>query len=535
PASLKQPRGVHGPSAAVDLAQFSFTDQEWLGIPISSYIIYELHVGTFTTAGDLSAIINKLDHLLELGITAIEIMPVATFPGERNWGYDGVFPFSVQSGYGGPLALQKLVDACHQKGLSVILDVVYNHLGPEGNYFEDYGPYFTTKYQTPWGKAINFDDAYSDGVRHFFMENALMWLRDFHVDALRLDAVHAIKDLSAQHVLTELSQQVQLLNKRQAQQHYLIIECDLNDPKFIAPIEDNGFGMDAQWTDEFHHALRVAAGQERSGYYADFNGLSHLAKAYCDAYVYDGGYSEERKKTFGKKATGHPGSQFVVFSQNHDQIGNRMLGERSGTLYSQSMQKLLLGAVMVSPFVPLLFMGEEWGETNPFLYFVDHSDPDLIEAIRKGRAEEFAAFQFSGTIPDPADEVTFLQSKLQWELLQQQQHEQVFRFYKDMIHFRKSNPVLQSLERHQLKVEELTEQNVLLLYRWQGGHKILCFLNFSRDLAEVQFSDHRHWQLSLDSADPQYGGKNVSRIKAADEDILLLQPESILICTNHHV
>ncbi len=331
-----------------------------------------------------------------IGVNAIELMPVVQFPGSRNWGYDGVFPFAVQHSYGGARGLQTLVDICHQKGIAVVLDVVYNHLGPEGNYLGAYGPYFTDKYNTPWGNALNFDDAWCDGVRQFFIENVLMWFRDFHVDALRLDAVHAIKDFSAVHILREIKMHVNQLTKETGRTHHLIVELDLNDPKFINPLEEQGFGMDAQWIDEFHHALRVTATGESTGYYSDFTGISHLAKAYQDAYVYDGQYSPHRFKKFGLKAENHPGQQFIVFSQNHDQVGNRMLGERTSQLVSLEMQKLMAGAVLVSPYLPMLFMGEEYAEPNPFLYFVSHTDPDLVEAVRKGRKAEFAAFHALG-------------------------------------------------------------------------------------------------------------------------------------------
>src|SRR5687768_905399 len=308
-------------------------------------------------------------------------MPVAQFPGKRNWGYDGVYPFAVQNSYGGYKGLQQLVNACHQKGLAVILDVVYNHLGPEGNYFSAYGPYFTEEYKTPWGGAINFDDAWSDGVRNYFIENALMWFRDFHIDALRLDAVHAIKDFGSKHILREIKEQVNILMEQTGKKHYLIAECDLNDTQFIDPLEKRGFGMDAQWIDEFHHALRVTATGEKTGYYSDFSGIEHLAKAYKDAYVYDGQFSPHRFKNFGVKAQDNPGRQFIVFSQNHDQVGNRMLGERSSQLVSYEMQKLMAGAVLVSPYLPMLFMGEEYSESHPFLYFVSHTDPELAEAV----------------------------------------------------------------------------------------------------------------------------------------------------------
>jgi maltooligosyltrehalose trehalohydrolase len=533
PASLFQPEGVHGPSEAVNLRDYPFTDQQWQTVPLNEYIIYELHVGTFSPDENFLGIEQKLDHLIELGITAIEIMPVATFPGNRNWGYDGVFPFAVQGSYGGPVGLQNLVNACHQKGLSVILDVVYNHFGPEGNYFADFAPYFTDKYQTPWGKAINFDDAFSDGVRHFFIENVLQWFRDFHIDALRLDAVHAIRDLSAKHILAEIKESVAILSTHTGKNYHLIVECDLNDPKYINLLAKQGYGMDAQWMDEFHHALRVAAGQKREGYYTDFNGIADLAKSYQDAYVYDGTFSEERKKTFGAKATENPGQQFIVFSQNHDQVGNRMLGERTSQLVSFEMQKLLAGAVFVAPFIPLLFMGEEWAAPNPFLYFVSHSDQELIKAVQNGRAAEFKAFHLEGEAPDPQDPQTFAESKLQWEILNEAKHQQMFAYYRSLIALRKNNVVLKNLDREKLTVTVLTAQNSLILKRWQADECIVCVLNFSPTAQNVDLPMEQERPLTrlFDSGASIWGGQSTaSEIINANENVIV-QPESLVIYT----
>lgn len=370
-------------------------------------------------------------------------MPVAQFSGARNWGYDGVFPFAVQNSYGGPEALQHFVNACHQHNIAVVLDVVYNHVGPEGNNLGKFGPYFTDKYKTPWGEAINFDDAGCDGVRKYFIENVLMWFRDFHIDALRLDAVHAIKDFGPSHILKEIKQHTDALMQETGRAHYLIAECDLNDIKYIQPIEEGGYGMDAQWIDEFHHSLRVTAGNERTGYYQDFDGILHLAKSFHDGYVFDGIYSAHRQKTFGTKTTGIAGEKFIVFSQNHDHVGNRMLGERTSTLVSFEMQKLLAATCLISPYLPMLFMGEEYSEKNPFLYFVSHSDKALVEAVRKGRKEEFAEFHNEGEVPDPQAEETFQQSKLQWHLLQEKQHSAMLSFYKSLIALRKKCGYLQ--------------------------------------------------------------------------------------------
>lgn len=481
PASLSQPDDVHGASMAIDL-HYDWKDAHWKNIPLNDYIIYELHTGTFSPEGNFQGITVRLDHLITLGITAIELMPIAAFPGSRNWGYDGVFPFAVQQSYGGATALQDLVSACHQKGLAVILDVVYNHVGPEGNYLGQFGPYFTDKYSTPWGHAVNFDDQDCDGVRDFLLENAMMWFRDFHIDALRLDAVHAIKDFSALHILENIRQQTDEVMKLTGRVHYLIVESDLNDPRYITA-SPCGLGMDAQWTDEFHHALRVTAGEKRIGYYSDFNGLEHLAKSYTSAYVYTGEYSAERKKTFGRAAEGHSGQQFIVFSQNHDQVGNRMSGERSSTLYGYQMQKVVAAAVLCAPYLPLLFMGEEYGETNPFLYFVSHTDPALIEMVRNGRKEEFAAMHSQGEAPDPQSEDTFQASKLNWDLLSAGNHRALFQFYRHMIALRKSFPALGGNDRSACKVHPFKDQQCLLIERGLTGDPqlVLCLINFSAD------------------------------------------------------
>ncbi len=527
PASLYQPEGVHGYSQAIGVDTMKWTDSRWKNIPLDEYLIYELHVGTYTAEGDFSGVIKKLGYLLSLGVTAIEIMPVAQFPDSRNWGYDGVYPFAVHNTYGGPEALQQLVNACHDKGLCVILDVVYNHLGPEGNYLAEYGPYFTGKYHTPWGDAINFDDAWCDNVRQYFIENVLMWFRDFHIDALRLDAVHAIKDFSGRHILTEMKEHVNALMEITDRTHYLIIECDLNDSKYINAIPDGGYGMDAQWIDEFHHALRVAAGNERNGYYADFKGIPHLAKAYTDAYVYNGVYSEHRKKTFGTPAD-NPGKQFIVFSQNHDQVGNRMLGERTSALVSFEMQKLLAGAVMVSPYLPLLFMGEEYSEPNPFLYFVSHTDPELVAAVKKGRKAEFASFHIHGEPPDPQAIETFMRSKLQWELHERGRHKVMLDYYKALIKLRKNNSVLKCLDRTTLKTEYTSQS--LTLSRWQGEEEIMCLMNFSKEEIPVEMPAHKKkWEKIFDSAAPVWQGKSTAAQTAFGGDTILSQPESLLI------
>lgn len=535
PASLAQPGGVHGPSQAINLHEFQWTDQEWKNPPLEEYIFYEVHIGTFSERGTFRGVEKKISHLKSLGVNAIEIMPVAQFPGERNWGYDGVFPFAVHHAYGGAKDLQHLVNVCHSQGIAVVLDVVYNHFGPEGNYVHQYAPYFTDKYKTPWGNAVNFDDAWCDGVRHYFIENALMWFRDFHIDALRLDAVHAIKDFSPAHILSEIRRYTDDLTKQTARSNYLIVELDLNDTRYINSSDRGGYGMDAQWIDEFHHALRVTAGEEGTGYYSDFKGVKHLAKAYRDAYVYDGVYSEHRHRKFGVKAADNPGHQFIVFSQNHDHVGNRMLGERTSILTSFEMQKLLAGAVLVSPYIPLLFMGEEYGETNPFLYFVHHGDPELVENVRKGRKAEFAAFHIAGEAPDPQAEETFAKSKLQWDLPEKDHHKILFTYYQALIALRKQHPALRNLDRKQLEVSCNEANKTLQLHRWHNDQHVLCLMNFSNVPQTISVTTEQRWKKVLDSADPQWNGPAASTDLLTNISVVTLQSESIVIYTSDYV
>ena len=508
PASLAQPSGVHGPSEVIDLHGFQWHDQGWTGIPMADMIIYELHVGTFTQEGTFMAITDKLDYLQELGINAIEIMPVAQFPGERNWGYDGVYPYAAQHSYGGALGLMQLVDACHQAGIAVILDVVYNHLGPEGNYLPTYGPYLTDKHHTPWGMAINMDDAYCDGVRHYFLQNALMWLRDFRIDGLRLDAVHAIKDTSARHFLTELSAQVDALAKETQRTYTLIGECDLNDSRYISARERGGYGLTGQWIDEFHHSLHAFITGEQEGYYSDFGAFDHIVKAFEKTYVYDGVYSPHRKKIFGNSAEGHDYDQFVVFSQNHDQVGNRMMGDRLTTQVSLETLKLLAGAVLLSPAVPMLFMGEEYGEKKPFQYFVSHTDPDLVEAVRQGRSREFAYFQREGhTVPDPQSKTTFRDSTLSWDRTQKASAT-LFRWYQHLIRLRKTLPALMAPQRAATQVSSPQEQ-VLILARSSepaAAPALYCVFNLGEKAVTLSSFTELPLKIILDSADAEWQG-----------------------------
>lgn len=509
PASQLQPLGVHQASEVVDHQVFQWTDAQWTGIPLDEMVIYELHVGTFTPKGTFEAIIDRLPDLKELGINTIEIMPVAQFPGDRNWGYDGVFPYAVQNSYGGVEGLKTLVNACHEAGLAVVLDVVYNHLGPEGNYLWGLETYFTDRYKTPWGSAINYDDAYSDGVREYVVQNALYWFRYFHIDGLRLDAVHAIYDFGAKHILQEIAEATAHLSQEIGRKFYLIAESDLNDPRIIRDPDKGGYGLDAQWSDDFHHILHTVLTQENHGYYSDFAEFGYLEKVYRDGFIYDWMYSKFRKRYHGSRAVDCPPKQFVVCSQNHDQVGNRMLGDRFSSLIRFEAQKLCAAAVLLSPYVPMLFMGEEYGEPNPFLYFVSHSDSDLVEAVRKGRKEEFAAFHAEGEAPDPQSEDTFQQSKLQWEKRQEGHHQQLWTFYQTLLKMRKTVPALSRAEedRHHYEVTALEAEKLLRLRRWRGDSQVLCLMNFNQKPVQLTMAlPPGTWKKSLDSADEIWGG-----------------------------
>lgn len=530
PASHSQPKDVHGPSEIIDHNQKNWTDQNWSGIPLEEMIIYELHVGTFTPEGTFAAIIPRLKELREFGINAIEIMPVAQFPGDRNWGYDGTYPYAVQHSYGGPAGLKDLVNACHQQGLSVILDVVYNHLGPEGNYTSQYGPYFTESYKTPWGMAINFDHIYSDGVRNYFIENALHWFQNYHIDALRLDAVHAIYDLGAKHILRELAEQVAVLSESVGRKLYLIAESDLNDVRVIQKMASGGHGIDAQWSDDFHHALHTLLTGEQKGYYQDFGKCEQLAKAYKESFVYNWQYSPHRKKHFGSDASTHPGDQFVVCTQNHDQVGNRMLGERLTHLISFPGLKLAAAAMLLSPYIPLIFMGEEYGEDSPFLYFVSHTDHDLVEAVRQGRKREFADFHLEGEFVDPFSRDTFDQSKLQWQKRQEGKHKVLLELYQHLIHLRRTIPALKKLDKENLQVSAVEEDKLIILRRQADASQIFFLMNFNQQEVIFSASPGGIWNKILDANDPKWMG-NGSELpdKLIHQQEVKLSPHSFVL------
>lgn len=530
PASRFQPDGIHGPSQIIDPNAFLWGDDDWKGIPLKNFIIYELHVGTFTKGGTFESIISYLDYLKELGITAIELMPVAQFPGNRNWGYDGVYPFAPHNSYGGPHGLKTLVNACHKEGLAVILDVVYNHLGPEGNYLNNFGPYFTDKYKTPWGDAINFDGPYSDEVRRFFIVNALYWITEYHFDALRIDAIHGIFDFSAKHFLQDLGESVQKQAKALDRNVYIIPESDLNDVRLINPIEVGGYGLDAQWNDDFHHSLHTLLTGENAGYYEDFGTIGHMEKAFREGFVYSGQYSNFRKRKHGSSSKNRPAHQFVVFSQNHDQVGNRLAGDRLTSRQSLEKLKLAAGVVILSPFIPLLFMGEEYGEKSPFQYFVSHSDEDLIEAVRNGRREEFASSQWEGEIPDPQAESTFLNSKIHIELRHHGEHEILFEFYKKLIELRKEIPSLRNLNNETMEVKGFKEEKTLFLRRWFRDDEVFCIYNFNnKKVKTVLKIPEGIWNKILDSSSREWGGSGGS----AEHKIESFGSEILLTLTSH--
>jgi maltooligosyltrehalose trehalohydrolase len=506
PASRFQPQGVHGPSQVMDPG-FPWEDGHWCGVALRDYVIYELHVGTFTPAGTFEAVIPCLDELQDLGITALELMPVAQFPGERNWGYDGVYPYAVQNSYGGPEGLKRLVNACHQRGLAVVLDVVYNHLGPEGNYLAGYGPYFTQRYCTPWGPALNFDGPDSDAVRRFFIDNALFWGSEYHIDALRLDALHAIVDLSPHPFLAELAESVRRAREGWPRKFYLMAESDLNDVRLLRSPDLGGVGLEAHWNEDFHHALHTLLTQEQSGYYQDFGSLEQLARAWREGFIYAGQYSPYRRRRHGSSCREIAPERLVVFAQNHDQVGNRPGGERLSRLVSFEALKLAAGVVLLSPFLPLLFMGEEYGEVAPFGYFVSHSDPALIEAVRQGRQAEFAAFARLGEPPDPQHEQTFLAAKLDRHLRQAGKHKFLLEFYREVLRLRQELSLLTDLGRQEREVQAYEKEKALVVILTGEMAQAAAVFNFGKAPLDLPLPwPAGGWRKRLDSADEPWGG-----------------------------
>ncbi len=532
PASRFQPEGVHGPSEVVDPRTFEWHDTGWKGTPAEELIIYELHIGTFTGEGTFQAVATRLDYLHELGITAIEIMPVAQFPGSRNWGYDGAYPFAPQNSYGGPEGLKALVDSCHGLGLSVILDVVYNHLGPEGNYLDNYGHYFTDRYKTPWGMAVNFDGPYSDDVRRFFIDNALYWLTEYHIDALRLDAVHGIFDFSARHFLSELAAVVHNSKKVSGRNVHIIAESDLNDVRVIKPRKAGGYGIDALWNDDFHHSLHALITGEDKGYYEDFGGIEHLGKAFSDGFVYSGQYSRFRKRHHGSISKSIPPNKFIVCSQNHDQVGNRIRGDRLSQTQSLEKLKLCAALVILSPYIPLLFMGEEYGETSPFQYFISHADATLIQNVQKGRREEFAGFGRQEGLPDPQAENTFLNSKLHIERHEHGSHKILFDFYRKLLRLRKEIPLLNRPDKKSMKVTALEAEKILMVKRWDNDDEVVSIAGFNEKKVFIPWLFPGAWdKLVESSSDLQYMNGTSSAAQEYDKtaDSLSIAPFSFVL------
>lgn len=528
PASRSQPDGVHAPSEVLG-ESFSWTDQPWSGLPLRELIFYELHVGAYTEEGSFEGVIRRLDELAQIGITAIELMPVAQFPGTRNWGYDGVLPYAPQNSYGGPAGLKRLVDAAHRRGIAVALDVVYNHLGPEGNYLEAFGPYFTDRYRTPWGRALNFDGPDSEPVREFFINSALMWVSDYHIDALRIDAVHAIADQSAYPFLRQLAEAVHQRAEALRRRVWVIAESDLNDPRLIRAPELGGFGMDAQWSDDFHHALHSLLTGESGGYYRDFGKVADLAKAMRDGFVHEGTYSEFRRRRHGMPARDVSPVRFVVFAQNHDQVGNRLLGERLSSLVSYEQLKLAAGVVLLSPYLPLLFMGEEHGERAPFQYFVSHSDEELISAVRDGRQREFASFDWKEPPPDPQQEATFVRSRVGGATLEE--HKALRALYSELIRLRKEQPALMTPEERNIDAYGFENERILVMRRWSSAQQAVAIFNFGEHpVTRRPYVPPGRWRLLLDSADRRWLGSGSSLRSSTDfSEPFHMQPYSFAV------
>lgn len=509
PASHYQPAGVHGPSEVVDHGHYQWHDDHWKGLEFGNLILYEIHVGTFTAQGTFEAIIPRLDELAAMGINAIELMPVGQFPGSRNWGYDGVYPYAVQNSYGGPQGLKRLVDACHQKSIAVFLDVIYNHLGPEGNYFAQFGPYFSDRYSMPWGDALNFDGEWSDGVKDYFSNNVIYWFDTFHIDGLRLDAIHTIHDESAINFWEITENKVRALEKQCGRKLHMVAESDFNSPKVVKPSQQGGYGFDAQWLDDFHHALYTVLDKKGRTRYEDYGSMDQLAKAYRDGFVLSGDWVKFRKRKFGASSAGVPGNRFVVFNQNHDQVGNRVGGERLSVLVDFERLKIAAAAVLLSPYVPMLFMGEEFGEDNPFYFFVSHSEEKLIKAVREGRKKDFSGFEDEGEFPDPQDEKTFRASQVDWEKRNEGKHRVLLDWHKSLINLRRTYPALSNPSKDDLTVKVIGEQGLRIV---RGN--IHCLFNFSEQPLPDGLADDRY-ELLLHSKDGRWMDQERPAAKAS--------------------
>jgi maltooligosyltrehalose trehalohydrolase len=489
----------------VDQGAFQWSDAAWRGLEMADLVIYELHVGTFTPAGTFDGAIERLPALRELGVNALELMPVAEFPGGRNWGYDGVSPYAVQSTYGGPNGLKRLVDAAHRAGLAVVLDVVYNHLGPEGNYLAEFGPYFSDSHRTAWGTGFNLDGPDSDEVRRYLVDNAVYWVTEYHLDGLRVDAADRIVDLGPMHLAEELGAAVHEQGRAMGRRTLVIAEIDANDPRWVRERDVGGYGLDAHWSDDFHHAVHVALTGERTGYYADFADPGTVAKVLGERYLNDGRYSPHRRRAHGRAAMDIPADRFVVAIQNHDQIGNRAGGERLAALVSPEALRLAAAILLLSPYVPLLFMGEEHGETNPFLYFVSHGDPALVEAVRAGRRREFEAFAWAGEVPDPNAEGTFEASRPDWKQAESPAGARHRALYRDLLRLRRAEPAL-CPGAAVVRVRNDAAAGWIAVRYAKGDEVLEAIFNLSSGVVAVPLDETRRWGIALSSDAPGYGG-----------------------------
>jgi maltooligosyltrehalose trehalohydrolase len=519
PVSRHQPRGVHAPSRIVAADRFAWTDASWRGVPRADLVVYELHVGTFSPEGTFDGVAARLPHLRDLGVTAVEVMPVAAFPGDRNWGYDGVYLYAPHTAYGGPDGLKRLADACHAHGLALIIDCVYNHLGPEGNYLHDYGPYFTDRYRTPWGDALNFDGADSDEVRRFFVDNALYWLTEYHADGLRLDAIQGIYDFSARPILQEIADAFHDQAAQLGRDAWLIAESDLNDPRVIRPKAVGGLGMDAQWSDDFHHALHAIITGNRRGYFADFGNVGDLSRAIVASFVYVGQHAPHRRRRHGATAETDPGDRFVSFIQNHDQVANAYQGRRIGEVAGHARQKVAATVLFSTPALPMLFQGEEWAEEAPFDYFTSHGDPALAEAVRKGRHEEYLHLLDDGADmgawADPQAEETFRRCKLRWDSIDRAPHADMLAFYRQLIALRRRLAPLHNGRKDLARVASHDEARWLGIERGDpSGAATFTAANLSDNPARIACPKGK-WTLALTTGDPP---------DADTEDAIVLAP-----------
>ncbi|HTW88593.1 MAG TPA: malto-oligosyltrehalose trehalohydrolase [Candidatus Binataceae bacterium] len=508
PVSRFQPRGVHEASQVVDPNAFAWSDHNWKGLALSDFIFYELHTGTFTPEGTFDGVIGRLPYLRELGVTAIELMPVATFAGARNWGYDGVSLYAPHAAYGGPDGLKRLVNACHREGLAVVLDVVYNHLGPEGNYLGEYGPYFTDRYHSPWGEALNFDGAQSDGVRRFFIDNARYWLTEYHIDALRLDAIHGIFDFGAYHILHELADEFHQQARALKRKAWLIAESDLNDTRIINRVAQGGYRLDAQWNDDFHHALHALLTESRHGYFSDFGTVGDVCVALTEGYVYNGRQSQYRQRRHGVSSARNPGRQFVVFNQNHDQIANAEGGARLSRLLTLEQQKLASLILFCAPNLPMLFMGEEFGASSPFDYFTSFNDPGLADAVSKGRQREYESFFRNRTFRDPQAVATFEESRLGWSEIARAPHRELLAFNRELINLRTRHRCLSNCRKDLTRVESSEAERWMTVERGDpSGSAAFVFCNLGPAAREIPIpSGAGDAMLALFTGDRKFGG-----------------------------